>query len=98
MSTHISVSDLKHSNCNHILRKMKEFDINCRIIETSSIVGKNLEKGCLITLGPPYNQKDHIKKLWNLIKDDYNCAHLLIDGDYNGCIYNYLNANFCPEN
>lgn len=97
MSTHISVSNLKYTNCNHILNKMKHHGINCRVIDTSSIVGTNIEKGCLITLGPPYNQKKYVKKLWNIIDNDYNCAHLLIEGVYNGCIHNYIKADFCKK-
>ena len=37
----------------------------------------------------------NVKYLWNQIKDEYGCAHLKIDGLFDGCIYNYINANFC---
>lgn len=37
------------------------------------------------------NNKSNDSKL-----DNYNCANLKIEGQFSGCIFNYLNANFCP--
>ncbi len=76
---------------------MRELNINCRIIETKSIVDKNIENGCLITFGQEYNSKKNVNYLWESIKDDYDydCAHLKIDGLFDGCILDYINANFC---
>ena len=95
MSVNISVSNNNPNNCNIIMKIMKDLNINCRIIETKSIVDKNIENGCLLTFGEQYNSKKNVHFLWNTIKDDYNCAHLKIDGLFDGCIYNYINANFC---
>ena len=96
MSVNISVSNKYHKNCLHIINTMRELNINCRIIETKSIVDKNIENGCLITFGQEYNSKKNVNYLWESIKDDYNCAHLKIDGIFDGCILNYINTNFCP--
>ena len=96
MSVNISVSNQYYKNCHHIMNIMKDLNINCRIIETKSIVDKNIENGCLITFGEQYNSKKNVRYLWDAIKDDYHCAHLKIDGLFDGCILNYINANFCP--
>ena len=96
MSVNISVSNFKDNNCNDILNKLFKSKINCRIIETKSIVDNNIENGCLITLDKEYTGKKNINNIWNVIKTDYNCSHLKIDGVFDGCIYNYLRADFCP--
>lgn len=95
MSVEISVSSNKQKNCNDILEKLLKSGIDCRIIETVSIVDNNIENGCLISLGHQYYEKKKIQNIWNIIKDNYNCSHLKIDGIFNGCIYNYINADFC---
>ena len=96
MSVNISVSNLKDNNCNNILNKLFQSGINCRIIETKSIVDNNIENGCFITFGKECTGKKNINNIWNVIKTDYNCSHLKIDGVFDGCIYNYLSADFCP--
>ncbi len=96
MSVNISVSNNYYKNCQHIINTMRKLNINCRIIETKSIVDKNIENGCLITFSPEYNTKKHVKYLWETIKDDYQCAHLKIEGMFDGCIFNYINPDFCP--
>ena len=95
MSVNISVSNKYYKNCQHIMNIMRDLNINCRIIETKSIVDKNIENGCLVTFGEQYNSKKNVHYLWDAIKNDYECAHLKIDGLFDGCILNYINANFC---
>ena len=71
MSTHISVSNKNNDSCDKILIRLQKVWIICRLQNTISIVGKEeVEKGCIITLGPPYNQKDKVKYLLDNIKDD----------------------------
>ena len=98
MSIDISVSNYKSNNCKSILNKLLKFGINCRTIETTSIVDKKLENGCLITLSNLDNSKKNITNVWNIINDnnDYECGHLKIDGVFNGCIFNYIKSDFCP--
>ena len=57
MSVNISVSNQYYKNCHHIMNIMRDLNINCRIIETKSIVDKNIENECLITFGEYYNSK-----------------------------------------
>ena len=47
-----------------ILKTMRELNINCRVIETKSIVDKNIENGCLITFGEQYNSKKNVRKTY----------------------------------
>jgi len=92
MSVNISVSNNNPNNCNIIMNIMRELNINCRIIETKSIVDKNIENGCLVIFGEQYNSKKNVSYLRNTIKDDYDCAYLKIDNLFDGYIYNYINA------
>ena len=70
--------------------------IDCRTIETNSLVGNKLEKGCFITIGDPDTSKNNVKKIWNTIKQDYTCSHLKIDGVFSGCVYDYITRDNCP--
>ena len=57
MSVNISVSNKLNSVCDDIIKIMKSLDINCRMIETISVIDNNIERGCLITYGEKYNSK-----------------------------------------
>lgn len=97
MSVSLSLSNKKHTNCDHIIQKMLKLGINCRVIETVSVVENNIENGCLITVDPEYYDKNKLKNLWNTIKaNDYQCCNISIPGTFDGCIFNYVNADFCP--
>lgn len=96
MSVNISVSNNKQQNCNDIVQKFLLAGINSRIIETVSTIDNTIEKGCLITLDKKYSEKNKLKNVWNLIKDDYLCCHVKIDGQFDDCIYNYINKDLCP--
>ena len=99
MSVNISFSSKKNNknSCKDILEIFTKLNINCRTIETISNVDKNIEYGCLVTIGQQYNSKEKVKEIWNIINKDkqYSCSHLKIDGLFDGCINNYINANFC---
>lgn len=97
MSVNISVSN-KNNTCDDILQKLIKYNINCRSIDTISIVDSKIEKGCLLTFGNNYNTKQNVNKLWNIVNsnDDYICSHLKIDGIFDGCIYDYIKCNNCP--
>jgi hypothetical protein len=97
MSVNISVSN-KNNTCDDILQKLIKYNINCRSIDTISIVDSKIEKGCLLTFGNNYNTKQNVNKLWNIVNsnNDYICSHLKIDGIFDGCIYDYIKCNNCP--
>lgn len=96
MSVNISVSNLNKNKCNDLLQLFLKEKINCRTVNTNSIVGNKIEQGCLITFGQEYRHKEKVTNVWNLIKKDYQCAHLQIPGVYDGCILNYINIDNCP--
>ena len=98
MSVNISVSSKTQKDCNNIINNLNKVGINARIIETKSCLDKNVENGCLITFGEQYNSKKEVRKLWDIIKDDYTCSHLKIEGLFDGCIFNYIKPDCCPGN
>ena len=96
MSVNISVSDKKNNGCDKIINTMLDCGLDGRIINTVSIVDNKLEKGCLITLGKNYINKDSLSYFWDKIMIHYSCAHLEINGHFNGCILDYLYKDMCP--
>jgi len=68
------------------------------MIKTLSIVDNEIENGCLLTFGNNYNSKKSVNILWDIInfKNNYDCAHLKIDGIFDGCILNYIKTKSCP--
>ena len=96
MTVNISVSNEKNTGCDKIIENLKKCNIDCRLIETNSLVDNKIEKGCLITLGEKWNNKLNLKSFWDIIKKDYTCAHLDIPGKFNGCILDYLSYSKCP--
>lgn len=91
MSVNISVSS-KTSNCHDILEKLLKYKINCRAINTISIVDSNIEQGCLLTFEDIHNSKKNVIKLWEIINsnNDYTCSHLKINGIHDGCLLDYV--------
>tara|TARA_A100001035_G_C27700983_1_gene462456 strand:- start:193 stop:393 length:201 start_codon:yes stop_codon:yes gene_type:complete len=57
MSVDISVSNNKNSGCKEIISSLLKANINARTIETTSVIDRNIEKGCLITLSKDYYDK-----------------------------------------
>ena len=49
------------------------------------------ENGCSITMDT-FKDKTHLIKLWKIIKKNgnYNCAYIKVDGQFSGCINNYI--------
>jgi len=98
MSVDISVSSHKNVGCREIIDKLRKSNINARAIETISTLDGEIERGCLITVGKEYIDKDKLSDLWRLIGSSYQCSHININGIFNGCIYNYISKDFCPGN
>ena len=65
MSVNISISNLNkdEKNCEYILKLLSKYKINCRTIETKSLVDYNIEDGCLLTFSEKYNSKKEVLKL-----------------------------------
>ena len=88
----LNISSQKINNCNEIV----EF-----LHTNKSIIKKNnkyiIENGCKITLST--NEPTELeKKLWIPLKNnfDLNCAFLKIQGEYNGCVYDFYRNTNCP--
>ena len=96
MSINLSVSNNKNTGCYYVLKNLMKAGIDCRTIETNSLVGNKLEKGCFITISDTDTSKSNVKKIWNNINQDYTCSHLKIDGVFSGCIYDYISSDNCP--
>ena len=102
---------ISNYQCSHIIESFIKNNIEAKIVPNLSVINSKIEEGCTITLPKDYNSKEKIKNIWNIIQksperiqsesvnikvDNYSCAHLKIEGQFSGCIFNYLNANFCP--
>lgn len=91
MSTEISVSNSAQQDCKNILKIMQKYGQDCRVIETASVVENKIENGCVITMDT-FKDKTQLVNLWKIIKKNgnYNCAYMKIDGQFSGCINDYI--------
>ena len=91
MSTEISVSNSAQKDCKNILKIMQKYGQDCRVIETASVVENKIENGCVITMDT-FKDKTQLVNLWKIIKKNgnYNCAYMKIDGQFSGCINDYI--------
>mgnify|MGYP003339460153 CR=1 FL=1 len=90
-------------NCNDIITYLNHMQIMASISENKSIICNNnickVENGCKITFNK-INKFNLEHKVWNSIKklNKLSCAHIYAPGNFNGCIYDYLQASKCPNN
>jgi hypothetical protein len=106
-----SILDKSNHNilgCAHIIDIFNKINLEGKFVPNLSVIENNTELGCTITMPPEYKNKKKLSQIWNNIKyslsntsniflqDHYDCSHLKIEGEYQGCIYNYLKADFCP--
>jgi hypothetical protein len=91
MSTEISVSNSTQQNCKELLKIMQKYGQDCRVIETVSVVENKIENGCSIAMDT-FKDKTQLIKLWKIIKTNgnYNCAYIKVDGQFAGCINDYI--------
>lgn len=90
----ISISS-NNLDCKKVAEKLLELNILSSVIKNTSVIRRNdnyiLENGCDIRLNRI--EIDDIKdKIWKPLKKEFNlgCAHLEINGKYNGCINKYF--------
>ena len=90
-------------DCNDIIRYLQHYQIMASVTENKSIICKDnvckVENGCKIIFNKidKFNLK-HI--VWKPIKklNKLECAHIYVPGEFNGCIYDYLEPTKCPNN
>lgn len=63
----------KNVGCREIIDKLRKSNVNVRSIETISVIDSEVERGCLITVGKEYIDKDKLTDLWRLIGNNYQC-------------------------
>jgi hypothetical protein len=93
MSTEISVSNSTQKNCKDLLNIMKQYNQDCRITKTTSIVENKFENGCIVTI-ETFKDKTHLENLWKNMKINgkYKCAYIKVDNGFSGCINDYINS------
>lgn len=99
-TTTLSISSKEIKNCNDVALYLKKCGVPCDITSNQTVMKNNgkfyVENGCRIIL----NNKNKIinKSLWNDLKDVFklDCAHIKVDGQFKGCINDYLRKSDCP--
>lgn len=98
-----------HNGCAYIIDAFQKANIEGKFVPNISIIDKQLELGCTVTLPKQYTSKASISSIWEITKysipnnsifsqTEYDCAHIKINNEFQGCIYNYLKPDFCPSN
>jgi hypothetical protein len=95
VSSTLSVSRKEYIDCKEMVVFLSKYNIITSVSENLSSTPK-LENGCKLIQS--ISSKNDLEKMWNLLKNkyDFKCAHLKIDGHYDGCILNYLRPSICP--
>ena len=96
---------LQYNGCSKIIEAFQKTNLEGKFVPNLSLMNKNIALGCTITICSN-TPKSQLQNIWNIIlessnnnlfKDKYSCAHLKIDGLFNGCIFNYLKDDKCPH-
>tara|TARA_Y100000996_G_C22131756_1_gene482528 strand:- start:41 stop:343 length:303 start_codon:yes stop_codon:yes gene_type:complete len=94
VSSTISVSQKEHLDCKEMAYKLSKAGI-CTSITSNISTQPYIEHGCRLTQS--ISSTEDLNKIWRELKKHYNfnCAHLKIDGGFDGCLMNYLSPNQC---
>ena len=95
LTTSISVSKKEYLNCEDMANHLSKHQIISSITSNISTL-PHKEYGCRLVSSTC--NKNEIAHIWKILKDKYNfeCAHLNIQGKFDGCILNYLSESKCP--
>ena len=99
-TTTLSISSDKFDNCDEVMLYFRHCGIPCDITQNKSIIKKGdsyqTETGCRILFTG--KKKVVTPDLWESLKNKFNlkCAHIKIDGQFKGCIYDYIRPSSCP--
>ena len=98
--TDLSVSsNTADAKCLKAIAVLRTVGVPARVTPSLSVMDDgNVEPGCVIRLPRTYgnDDKEQLRKLWSHLNSDYRCAHLSIQGKYDGCILDYLRPSCCP--
>ena len=96
---------LINNGCSNIINAFQKCNLEGKFVPNLSLINNKIELGCTITIANN-TPKSKLQYIWDVIKESsnisifrnkYSCAHLKIDGYYNGCILNYLIEDKCPH-
>lgn len=95
ISTTISISH-KKLNCEKVAEFLGKIGIQSDVTRNISYQKTGIEEGCRLV--QTMNSRNDICNIWELLKNEYGltCAHLNVNGKYDGCILNYLAPSVCP--
>jgi hypothetical protein len=95
----LSVSSEKIKDCNSIVSALSEAGIQCSVTHNTSIQCESgkcwIERGCRIVRS--VSGKHEVTKMWDVLKETcaFQCAHLSIPGNFQGCILDYTRPSLC---
>ena len=95
-SSTLSVSSKKKLQCENIADFLGKAGIMVDVTSNITML-PNKEYGCRFVQS--IQNKDEIKHTWEILKNKYNftCAHLNIQGKYNGCVLDFIQPTLCPD-
>ena len=109
MSNELSISHrtFTATACEHVIDALQRsaVTVGVRVIPTTSIVPSkdkhedkhSVEHGCSIKF-TPHGPQD-VASVWGALKMKFpqlQCAHLWVNGSYDGCVLDYLRPSSCP--
>ena len=102
MSVDLSISGGNiDSNCKNVVTLLQRYNIIGKVSSNKSVMPDGtIENGCTIRLSRKLGDEDNsgLKKNWEILKSNLNldCAHLLIFGKFDGCLFDYIRDTNCP--
>lgn len=94
ISSTLSVSQRDFLDCQEMAFRLSKAGI-CTSITSNISTQPHIEYGCRLTQS--ISSTEDLQKIWKELKKNYNfkCAHLKLDGGFDGCIKNYLRDTDC---
>ena len=92
----LSVSKREGLDCTELARQMWRAGIRARITPNISTLPW-LEPGCAVTFES--RSKQAIRDAWEVARTSagLRCAHLNIQGTFQGCVHDFLRPSACPD-
>ena len=91
----LSVSKKGELDCNKMAEFLGRAGYNVDVSSNSTYIEGKEEKGCRLRMG-----SSEVKSVWNSLKEKYGfeCGHIKVESNYNGCILDYLTPSKCNAN
>lgn len=102
MSSTVQLSVSRNNlNCINVVKTLIKCGINASVTENiTTICNKKkcwIENGCRIIMSDM--DKEKITNVWNTLKHKhkFNCCHIKIESDYQGCIKDFIRPSECGD-